>query len=52
MNCLIYILVFVTIGATRPERSNGVVPPDTLWHIRMMSPPVEGENTISISSFC
>ena len=27
-------------------RLEGIVPPDTLWHIKMMSPPLKGEMSI------
>ena len=41
------LLYFCFLFCVQPGRSTGVVPPDTLWHIRMMSPPVRSKERIS-----
>jgi len=43
---LLYLLLWTTIESLNPMRSEGTVPPDTLWHIKMMSPPLSSEMTI------
>ena len=43
---LLYLLIWTTVESLNPMRSEGTVPPDTLWHIKMMSPPLSNEMTI------
>ena len=51
MRSLILLLFLVVVNSVHPERSNGAVPQDALWHIKMMSPPLEGENSIRRPAF-
>lgn len=46
MRLLALLLFLVVVNGIHPERSNGAVPQDALWHIKMMSPPLEDENSI------
>ena len=45
------LLYFCFLFCVQPGRSTGVVPPDTLWHIRMMSPPVKSKEQISNTEY-
>lgn len=51
MRSLTFFLFFVVVTSINPERSNGAVPLDALWHIKMMSPPLDDENSIRMSVF-
>ena len=45
----IFLLSFYFLGfCIQPSRSLGVVPPDKLWHIRMMSPPLSSDDELRI----
>ena len=41
-----HLFLFSTLCVSQPMRLEGIVPPDTLWHIKMMSPPLKGEMSI------
>lgn len=41
-----HLIFLITLGVSQPMRIGGIVPPDTLWHIKMMSPPLKGEMSI------